>query len=833
MANWWESAPVVEEKPAASSTPEWLKNAPVVEQEPRSVTITPDRPRAAPVTKGEQQAAADKELVDRRGGSATEAGFLSGANMALYNIPSHVIARYRASKEGRPYSEVYKEQKQYEEALARQFPTASTVGDVAGFGAGMFVPLGPLAKAGQAAGAIGSKIGPAAGRVSQIAGTSAAASGASSLIEQNPFALTEKSVGEALKDAGIGAAAGAGLGVAGQKFASYLSRKPDAFVDGKPTQETLDAFKAAFGSKLSPEDLDLTSEKVMSVLAKKGPSKASMVEALAAQEGLPTSRAMVTGTRAPEVAAPAAEKALVDAKEKLADTYSSVIGKPSDVSVPGALLDAEAAAKARAAGQLEDVKEIPGEFARGMRFVEKKAAPGAAEGAKPVYTTELFNILGPIVNRNVSESLSASRIGFPDNIRSQPNFPQSSDALNFLDRTIGADSVPIGNTWDFKNVMYINRQLNSFWYSAKDPTDRAAVSAIKDGYLNAVNEAITRKLFTGDGDEALKSWAKSKKDWQEYKSTFAPEKAVEARAFNGIMASMFDNNGKLVSDLTPSLEIAANAAINSGVLNKKAGVALLDRLEGILGKDTDVTKALHQQIRQKMLDVGGDISRAPKAIEKFLAPENIELAKRVLPPTDTMTTGQQISQLRRIAAMVDKVNQTKMPDEQKKSIIMKALSAAPTAIGAFLGYPHGIVATIGMAALGKGAGDIAQGAIRSSQAASEAFGAPVFKRPFEMPETRIPGAPEILQPQFMPSVRNVDEFGDSLSREEGYQLPPVAGTRPGRASGGKVMDAEALADRLVGMAEQAKNKHKQNTKPLLNAPDEHIAKALEIANQHI
>ena len=47
------------------------------------------------------------------------------------------------------------------------------------------------------------------------------------------------------------------------------------------------------------------------------------------------------------------------------------------------------------------------------------------------------------------------------------------------------------------------------------------------------------------------------------------------------------------------------------------------------------------------------------------------------------------------------------------------------------------------------------------------------------------------------------------------------------------MSAEAHADRLVGMAERAKNMLGKETKPLLNTPDEHVAKALEIANRHI
>jgi len=55
-----------------------------------------------------------------------------------------------------------------------------------------------------------------------------------------------------------------------------------------------------------------------------------------------------------------------------------------------------------------------------------------------------------------------------------------------------------------------------------------------------------------------------------------------------------------------------------------------------------------------------------------------------------------------------------------------------------------------------------------------------------------------------------------------------------RASGGKVgMDVKPLVDRLMSLADQAKKATDNNTKPLLNAPDETIVKALRVANQAI
>jgi hypothetical protein len=57
-------------------------------------------------------------------------------------------------------------------------------------------------------------------------------------------------------------------------------------------------------------------------------------------------------------------------------------------------------------------------------------------------------------------------------------------------------------------------------------------------------------------------------------------------------------------------------------------------------------------------------------------------------------------------------------------------------------------------------------------------------------------------------------------------------SRVGRASGGRV-DAQFHAEKLIKAAEQAKKAASAMTEPLLEQPDEHIVKALDIAKRHI
>jgi len=83
------------------------------------------------------------------------------------------------------------------------------------------------------------------------------------------------------------------------------------------------------------------------------------------------------------------------------------------------------------------------------------------------------------------------------------------------------------------------------------------------------------------------------------------------------------------------------------------------------------------------------------------------------------------------------------------------------------------------------------------------------------------------------SVANTN-FEQALERAEKKKAGAAApaGERVGRKSGGRV-SAEGKADALVRAAESAKKGINKTTEPLLKSSDDHIAKALEVANRHI
>ena len=73
----------------------------------------------------------------------------------------------------------------------------------------------------------------------------------------------------------------------------------------------------------------------------------------------------------------------------------------------------------------------------------------------------------------------------------------------------------------------------------------------------------------------------------------------------------------------------------------------------------------------------------------------------------------------------------------------------------------------------------------------------------------------------------------SLQNAEEYEPVNPLAVRPGRASGGRTIGHDEISDRLVRMADQVRKQVSTHTEKLLDTPDDHIAKALEIANRDI
>jgi hypothetical protein len=290
-----------------------------------SFADAPPASKAPALTSGEKQAKQDSARIAKEAGitpDAVKAGLYSAANVAGMNVPSHAVAAYTSLSKDKPYWEAYKEQKEYEEALARQHPTASMVGTGVGLVGGLAVPLGPAAKIAQygakAAAPVVGRLGGEAAGSALLGGT---LSGASSFIEKQDLQ-------KAAQDAAIGAGAGAVLGPAANAIASRLAGKAPVIdkATGNLSQEAVEVGERVLGRKMTPEDVAALQPHLESVMGKKGISEPAFKEALLKEQGVEPSRSLVTGRKAPEAAEDIAKEARVAAGEQVAKKAEALGG---------------------------------------------------------------------------------------------------------------------------------------------------------------------------------------------------------------------------------------------------------------------------------------------------------------------------------------------------------------------------------------------------------------------------------------------------------------------------------------------------------------------------
>lgn len=782
--------------------------------DPFAAPLKSEEPKRAPETYGQRQYEEDKARTEAERGIVPDeikTAAYKAANAALFNIPSHIVAGAESLIEGTPYMEQYRAQKEYEAALARQNPKAATTGTVVGTVGGMFVPLGALGRA--------KTMGEAAVKGATVSG---ATSGASSLIE-DPGAYSK-----AAMDATFGTAAGAALGPVAQKIGQYLAKKPDAFVTDKsgnlvPTPETTAAIKNAFGRDVTPEEV-ATFQKELVALAgqKRGVSPEVVKEAVLTAEGIPASRQLVTGKLAPEGATAQAESTRREAADILRQRAAGLVEPDvSPTATAEAISETARAAQKTGSRLLEEGVSEPGVFKQNFKWVEKPTPPGETPPPKPVYQREWYGIQD-IVMPEIQASLRTTP-GVNVNFNNVMGFDVSRQAYNYLQKGIASKNMPLNEPNTLRNVYAVRRELTGLYPKATGD-DRRVLGAIIDGYDNFMKRAVNENLFTGDGARALRQLDAGRGAWSKFKSDFYSDEGATASIFNDIMGKLTGPDGKLLQNVPEGVAQAAQGVVNSNILNPKMGKALHERLEQVLPPSAML--AVNANIRNMALDVGGDLSKLPNQIDNFLRPENLAVARKAFgevanDPASRKEATRQLAELRRLKLATEMVlKNPKFTPEEKTSRTRQLVSRyARPAIAAIIAQPHGPVTAAAAAIGSEMAGQAGQGIRAASKIREELAGAPMV--PFQ-PETRI----------LPPKTAEVPGLSESET-EAGYGPPTgnviTVNPRPQRKAGGRVK----TASQLIAAVEDAKRKVNNTTKPLMNVPDEHIARALEVANKHL
>lgn len=339
---------------------------------------------------------------------------------------------------------------------------------------------------------------------------------------------------------------------------------------------------------------------------------------------------------------------------------------PSDSA---ATLQSEVAQRAEQArvAQAETERQAQAEAAaqRGMVDDRQRAMNDAIRGgALPV---EGPREAGEVVGQNVRDAAAANRQEFRDRYREMAQLPgefrvdairgigtRIRNDLSFRDDPVVVDdqltpsasraiqaldemSVPrIQNRAsafgqpnpdeiagvNLRGIDQMRKKLVAYYQSARaNPTDARAVRAIMDGYDGQIERAITEGLFSGD-PRALEALQEARASYSRYRQTFGPQRPGDD--VGTAMRRIVDRNA------TP--EETANMIIGSGKIgNAGLPVRIADRLEQVLGADSDSWSAIRQAMWQKASQIRNaagevDPNRSASSITEFT---NSSLARRM------------------------------------------------------------------------------------------------------------------------------------------------------------------------------------------------------------
>jgi hypothetical protein len=825
----WQDDPVA--APEAKQ-PAWASD-PIASQQPAAGA-------AVAVTPGEKDFAADKALVEKAAGmtpGALKAANYAALNAFFLNAPSHVVSGYTALKEGRPYKETFEEQKRYEKALERQYPTASTAGTVAGVGAGFLVPMGAVGQAGRLAeaGAAAKLAGTAAPEIvkkgaSKVAGLAPAA-GVSGAMSGVAGGLENLDPQQAVRDAALGAGIGATAQAVLPTIGRYFSKFPDAFdsVTGKLKPQHEAAVQKAFEGRMSQADIDSFKGELATSFKKSGPTEGAAVEALLAKEtGKQPTRSLVTGERPTEQAASIAEKGAAEAQAAM---EAKRAGMAAPVGSPTATADvlhgAHQTGKADITASYQPTDTGKGRFAS---LDPDAPAPNLVKRVDPktgqvVWKDAYFM---PSIDRTLRASKMPTVFNAPGG--TQDLYPQAAKAKQFLEEGLGSGRAPDpSQPFTFPNLELVKRTLNKFSKEA-DPRDAEIIRKMGDGYELGLKKMIDANLYQGgNGKQLFQDLMNARAVTTDFRNKFYDNKGPEGQAFARAMKALVDSQAnKITPVLSDASAKAAQDILTTSMLNRSIGLGMYERFERILKPNSAEMGTVRDQIRNQVLNVGGDMSKLPSKIDEFLR-ENSSIASRVF-------TGQQgvpsVQDLRRMSEAVKAINKSPVSNEQKENLIVQAIRQInSTVAGLGTAYLHGpllgTAAYAGSAGLRKGS----EALQAASRRAAERAGAPTA---------------EARAPESMRFIDKPPEFGSSLNVQpavEAYQeparpgyreptpLPPLTikgpGNRQARKSGGRV------SDRLVAAVDRAKKNINNQTQTLLRTPDNHVAQALEIANRNL
>ena len=615
----------------------------------------------------------------------------------------------------------------------------------------------------------------------------------------------EGDIGDAVKGAVVGTLGGAVAAPILERTASGLMR---LFTGGKPVVTssgalTDEAITAARAAGLSDQEIATLTPQLRQTFERRGVKPAAAAEAPFEEFGIQPTRGMVTGEAA-QLEREARFGNYAPQAEQAAEAAQTVAGgaQPS-------VRDAVTAAVEAGNRQAETLRRA------------YTQAYAVAENTPGTFTRESISNLG--------ERIMQGLAGDPRNLSIIGN-DAARAAANKLDTVLGA-AIPAGPGVSvihrtFQGVEAGRKLLNESLSAATNNGDRRAIRRLIDEFDQRIEQNINNGAFSGNPN-VVDDWRAARRLYSEYQGRFGVRKTGEDAG--QLMRGILDGN-KNADDVGNAM---FNFAASGDADLKRQAIKTMLQLRRALGPNSpeleDIKRSYIQQVMTPRVPAGAneaatgaaDFSRVATNIDQMLTGKGAEFSRRFL-------TDPERNAMSRYADVMRRAGQLPPAEVASRLGVVgnSVLAVAPAVVSAAATQLTQIDPTL--AAVFGALGSI-PGGVRVIK------GTPTV-------QTYLANRPpeNVARPYRFPEARTAIPLGVAAepSLEEDVKnlrsAPRFAGGRIGRASGGKVAhNIQPLVSRLMGLAEQAKKSTDSSTKPLLDAPDASIVKALRVANQAI
>lgn len=394
-------------------------------------------------------------------------------------------------------------------------------------------------------------------------------------------------------------------------------------------------------------------------------------------------------------------------------------------------------------------------------------------------------------------------------------YPETNAAISELDDLIKNIANQKGGYINMNELAAQRSALNTRFANATQD-DRRGLHAVIDGYDSFIQSLAQRGIGNGDLNSAFNAYKNANGLYRNFQQTFLPDAALAP----GVRSVA--NEFAQVDKAGQTAGMAQNNSIASYVLNPKNGGATYDQF----------AKAIQQYAPSSLNDfnnaVKANILAPSQTANKFsFAIKPAQMTGLINGVATKVMTPEELKDLKfHLAAqnLLDKKLMAEPSGESLRSIVQSAIvgSMARAGAGALGYYFHEIPGAIA-AELLYGVPQRARQAITQARIREKALqGAP---SPASISGVLRRVAPyAATQAAMYPSGIGMIPSGESQFRADGGRVE--------RKDGGSVSHDES-GDDLVLAAESALKKINKRTEPLLQMPDETVAKALAVANHAI